>query len=235
MLFFLFLSNCTTVGFHDDKVRNAIDFGEVQDLNVCVFHENSIDKSEVAELERDWAEELALYNIKLNFKNTKKVERFAFFGTDVLEELRHYKLNPECDRFVYMIGRTWGDIGFEVFSLGVFAIVGVKLEIHGAVEASSNTRGIVKSKYTSLLQLLFTSPSSTLIHEGYHLLGCPHMLFKDECYKIILETKTKNLINKRKDKIFYVRSTRNKEEFYSSEQVNFFWGSKKDFKGDNTQ
>lgn len=231
----LVFSNCTTVGFHDDKIRNSMDFGAMQDLNVCVFYEDTIDKSELAELEKDWANELALYKIKLQFKKTKQVSRFAFLGVDVLDEMRHYKLNSECDRLVYLIGRTWGDIGFEIFSLGIFAFSGIKLEIHGAVESASNTRGVVKAKYASLLQLLFTSPSSTLIHEGYHLMGCPHMLFKDECYKIILNAKNRNKENKKIDKIFSVRSTRTDTEFYSSEQVNYFWGSKKNFDEDNNK
>jgi hypothetical protein len=131
-----------------------------------------------------------------------------------------------------MVGRTWSDIGFESFSLGIFFIIGIKLEIHGAVETQSNTRGFVKSKYAALLQALFTSPSSTLIHEGYHLMGCPHMLWKDECYKIILEAKNKNRTNTRNDKIFAVKATSDKQEFYSYEQVNYFWGSNKDFIGD---
>ena len=78
LLIIFSISNCTTVGFHDNKLRQSIDFGEEQTLNVCVFYEDTIDKSEVAELERDWAQELALYKIKLQFKKTKKVERFAF-------------------------------------------------------------------------------------------------------------------------------------------------------------
>lgn len=230
-LVFLF-SNCTTVGFHDDKLRKSIDFGEEQNLNVCLFHEEGIDKSEVAELERDWAEELSLYKIKLKFQKTKQVKRFAFFGTDVLDQLRYYKLDSNCDRLVYMVGRTWGDIAYEIFTLGIFFGVGVKLEIHGAVESYTNTRGFVKAKYAALLQLLFTSPSSTLVHEGYHLMGCPHMLWKDECYKIILEAKNKNRKNTRPDKIFSVRSTGDKQEYYSSEQVNYFWTSEKEFVGD---
>jgi hypothetical protein len=229
VLIIVAIINCTTVGFHDEKLRKSINFGEEQTLNVCVFYEDSIDKSEVDELEKDWSEELALYKIRLQFKNTKKVERFSFLGTDVLDQLRHYKLGPGCDRLVYMVGRTWGDIGFEIFSLGLFYGIGIKFEIHGAVESQSNTRGFVKSKYVSLLQILFTSPSSTLIHEGYHLLGCPHMLFKDECYKIILEAKNNNIKNTREDKIFNVRSTGRKWDFYASEQVNNFWGSSRDF------
>jgi hypothetical protein len=231
-LVFLF-SNCTTVGFHDDKLRRSIDFGEEQTLNVCVFYEEGIGKSEVAELERDWAEELELYKIKLKFKKTKQVKRFAFFGTDVLDQLRNYKLDSYCDRLVYMVGRTWGDIGYEILTLGIFFGVGVKLEIHGAVESHTNTRGFVKSKYAALLQFLFTSPSSTLVHEGYHLMGCPHNLWKDECYQIILEAKNKNRNNTRPDKIFSVRSTSDKREYYSSEQVNYFWNSTTEIEGDS--
>lgn len=233
LLIIFSISNCTTVGFHDNKLRQSIDFGEEQTLNVCVFYEDTIDKSEVAELERDWAQELALYKIKLQFKKTKKVERFAFFGTDVLDQLRKYKLGQDCDRIVYMVGRTWGDIAYEVMTLGIFYGVGIKLEIHGAVESYTNTRGFVKSKYAALLQLLFTSPSSTLIHEGYHLMGCPHMFWKNECYKIILDAKNRNRKNNKTDKLFSIQSTGNKQEYYSTEQVNYFWGSDTDFAADN--
>lgn len=230
-LFLLLLFNfihCTTVGFHDDSLRKSIDFGEEQPLYVCVLHEDTVRKEEVLELEKDWAKELALYKINLKFKRIQQVERFAFYTIDVLEGLRYYKVGHECERIVYMVGRTWGDIAYEVLTLGIFYGIGVKLEVHGVVETYTNTRGVIKAKYVALLQFLFTSPSSTIVHEGYHLMGCPHMLWKDDCYKIIQEAKQNNLKNTRPDKIFSVQSTGNKSNFYSSEQVNYFWSSNKE-------
>ena len=67
LLIIISISNCTTVGFHDSKLRQSMDFGEEQTINVCVFYEDTISKSEVTDLERDWAQELALYKIKLQY------------------------------------------------------------------------------------------------------------------------------------------------------------------------
>lgn len=236
MLILLFVvNNCTTVGFHNESLRKSIDFGEEQPLYVCVLYEDTISKKEVDELEKDWAKELALYKINLKFKKTKKIERQYLFMTNVLDDLIYYKLGPECERILYMVGRTWGDILYEIVSLGIFYGVGLKFEVHGIVESYTNTRGVVKSKYVSLLQILFTSPSSTLIHEGYHLMGCPHMLLKDDCYRIIQSAKKNNIKNTRSDKIFSVRSTGSKNEFYSSEQVNYFFSSDKELVGDTSK
>jgi hypothetical protein len=207
-----------------------MDFGEVQDLKVCVLYENSLNLEEVGELEKAWAKELELYKIHLEFTRKIQTARIGFFSGEVIQELYTYKLEENCDRILYLVGREGSDIAFESLMIGLFLATGLKLEIQGAVETYSNTRGYIKAKYISLLQLLFDSPESTLIHEGYHLLGCPHALWKDECYQIIQSAKKRNLQNESSNKIFSVKSLSgsNPKTWETREDVDKFLGSKKE-------
>lgn len=188
-LLFLFVFHCTTVGFHETKVRESISFGPEANFRVCILKETDITKEETETLFLAWNEELALYNLKAEPILLDVIERPGFWGTDILGYLMNRQLTKGCDRLLYLKGRTWGDIGFEVLTLGIFVGVGLKLEVQGAVEGQTNTRGYIKAKYISTIQFLFTSPKSTLIHEGYHLLGCGHQLFMKECYEKIRNVK----------------------------------------------
>ncbi|MCW7482164.1 hypothetical protein ND858_13560 [Leptospira kanakyensis] len=185
----LFIFQCTTIGFHEKEIRENISFGKEETIRVCLFTEPDITKEEIKDLFTAWNEELSLYQLKVEPIHLQVLQRPGFWGTDILGYLMSTPLTKDCDRLVYFKGRTWGDMAFEVLTLGIFAGVGIKLEIQGAVEGQSNTRGYIKAKYQSTIQLLFTSPKSTLIHEGYHLLGCGHQLFMKECYEKIRDVK----------------------------------------------
>ncbi|TGL90207.1 hypothetical protein EHQ68_01880 [Leptospira congkakensis] len=187
LLFFLF--HCTTIGFHQKDTREKISFGQESKFRACLLSEPDITKEEIADLFTAWNEELSLYQLKAEPTHLGVMDRPGFWGADILGYLMSTPLTKDCDRLVYLKGRTWGDMAFEVLTLGIFAGVGIKLEIQGAVEGQSNTRGYIKAKYQSTIQLLFTSPKSTLIHEGYHLLGCGHQLFMKECYEKIRDVK----------------------------------------------
>ncbi|MGJ4733879.1 hypothetical protein [Leptospira levettii] len=187
--FLLSLSTCTTVGFHQEKIRDSINFGEPASFRVCVIKETGILDQDVTTLFESWNEELKLYQLKAIPRILFATERPGFYGTDILEYMMNMRMSEECDRLLYLKGRTWGDIVFEIVTLGIFVGVGLKLELQGAVEGNSNTRGYIKAKYISTIQLLFTSPNSTLVHEGYHLLGCGHQLFMKECYERIRDVK----------------------------------------------
>ncbi|MDF3820198.1 hypothetical protein P3G55_09820 [Leptospira sp. 96542] len=188
VLFFIW-NGCTTIGFHEPKIRNQMDFGQSKTFQVCTIFEPGISKEEISELFAYWNEELSLYQLTAVSVNPTQMERPGFMGTSIIEYLNTLPLTKECDRILYLKGRTFGDMVFEGFMLGLFSVTGIKLEIHGAVETRTQTRGYIKAKYSSTIQLLFTSPKSTLVHEGYHLLGCGHQLFMEECYIRIQETK----------------------------------------------
>ncbi|MBM9547667.1 hypothetical protein JWG40_11610 [Leptospira sp. 201903074] len=188
-LLVLFLFQCTTIGFHETKIREGISFGPEANFRVCVLREPDITAEEAEGLFLAWNEELSFYKLKAKLVLLDVIERPGFWGTDILSYLMTIPLPNDCDRILYLKGRTWGDIGFEVFTLGIFVGVGLKLEVQGAVEGQTNTRGYIKAKYISTIQMLFTSPKSTLIHEGYHLLGCGHQLFMKDCYDKIRDVK----------------------------------------------
>ncbi|EMY61717.1 hypothetical protein [Leptospira terpstrae] len=221
-LLFLFVFHCTTVGFHETKVRESISFGPEANFRVCILKETDITKEETETLFLAWNEELALYNLKAEPILLDVIERPGFWGTDILGYLMNRQLTKGCDRLLYLKGRTWGDIGFEVLTLGIFVGVGLKLEVQGAVEGQTNTRGYIKAKYISTIQFLFTSPKSTLIHEGYHLLGCGHQLFMKECYEKIRNVKLL-LTDPNRDPNFFpvITTTGKKILFPPNFQTNF--------------
>lgn len=221
-LLFLFVFHCTTVGFHETKVRETISFGPEANFRVCILKEPDITKEETETLFLAWNEELSLYNLKAEPILLDVMERPGFWGTDILGYLMERQLTKGCDRLLYLKGRTWGDIGFEVLTLGIFVGVGLKLEVQGAVEGQTNTRGYIKAKYISTIQFLFTSPKSTLIHEGYHLLGCGHQLFMKECYEKIRDVKLL-LTDPNRDPNFFpvITTTGKKILFPPNFQTNF--------------
>jgi hypothetical protein len=228
---FLFLPfllfQCTTVGFHEEKIRNSIDFGSLREFKVCTFFEEGITPSEIDDLFVHWNEELSLYSLRAVIIDPKKMDRPGFTGTDILNFLHTLPLEKPCDRILYLKGRNWKDLVYEFFTLGILAGIGVKLEMQGGVETYTNTRGYIKAKYISTLQLLFTSPKSTLVHEGYHLLGCGHQLFMQSCYEQIQTLK--NLANSQVGEDFFFPShTKAGERFLKRSQVNDFFGTRND-------
>ncbi len=190
IVFLLLTMHCTTVGFHEDSLRETMDFGQMREIKVCTLSENGIEAEEIESLFSAWNEELKLYSLRAIYVNHGKMERPGFTGFDILSFLYTVPLTKECDRILYLKGRQWKDLLYEFFTLGIFAGIGIKLEMQGAVETHTNTRGYIKAKYISTLQLLFTSPKSTLVHEGYHLLGCGHQLFMHACYEDIQKLKS---------------------------------------------
>ncbi|PJZ86331.1 hypothetical protein [Leptospira harrisiae] len=218
ILLLVFLLECTTIGFHEKKIREGMNFGEESQFRVCLITEPDITKEEISNLFTAWNEELSLYQLKALPVELEVMERPGFWGTDILGYLMERQLTNDCDRLLYLKGRTWGDITFEVLTLGIFVGVGLKLEVQGAVEGQSNTRGYIKAKYISTIQLLFTSPKSTLIHEGYHLLGCGHQLFMKECYEKIRDVKLL-LTDPNRDPNFFPNLTSTGKKILSRKQI----------------
>ncbi|HMV77982.1 MAG TPA: hypothetical protein PL048_07360 [Leptospiraceae bacterium] len=224
MIFIFGFQQCTTVGFHSETDRKKFDFGPYAEIKVCTFHEPGISREEIDSLFSEWNSELELYSLKAVPSSVTEMERPGFYGTDILNHLFKMKLAENCDRILYLKGRTAGDMLFEILTLGIFYGIGLKLEIQGAVETATHTRGYIKAKYISLLQLLFTSPESTLVHEGYHLLGCGHQLFMEDCYSQIYRTK-KLKERPETEKNFFPSYTTKGNEFKSRKSVNEYLGN----------
>lgn len=196
-----------------------MDFSPAAKLRVCFFRESDVSQETVAELAKAWAAELALYQIALETASVRTVERPGFFGSAILRSLMAVPLEAPCDRLVYLHGRSAGDVLYEAGALVVMVGIGIKLEVHGAVETVTGTRGYVKAKYQELFQTIFRSPSSTLVHEGYHLLGCGHALRLDKCYEHI--RKLKALVKQvPPDEDFFPALTSDGQAFVTRAQVN---------------
>ncbi len=219
----LFVLQCTTIGFHENSVRSSMDFGVQQEFKVCTYKEEGIDEEEISSLFQYWNEELSWYSLKAIHVDKGYLERPGFTGFDILNYLYTLPLTEGCDRILYLKGRQWKDILYEFFTLGIFAGIGIKLEMQGAVETNTNTRGYIKAKYISTLQILFTSPKSTLVHEGYHLLGCGHQLFMQECYEDIQKVKSAAKYTQG-DQNFFPSKTKSGNVFKNRFQVNQVFG-----------
>ncbi|MDZ4726878.1 MAG: hypothetical protein SH817_12030 [Leptospira sp.] len=216
---------CTTVGFHEDQIREKMNFGTLATIKICTIYEPGISEKEIEVLFSYWNEELQLYKLQVSNVSQFNLERPGFYGSDILNYLYTLPLTKNCDRYLYLKGRTWGDMLYEFFTLGIFAGIGIKLEIQGAVETHTHTRGYIKAKYISTLQLIFTSPKSTLLHEGYHLLGCQHQLFMEACYQKIKQAKDL-LHNTNREPDFFPTFDRNGDPLLERRQIDVILGVK---------
>ncbi|MCE9499832.1 MAG: hypothetical protein K8R21_04945 [Leptospira sp.] len=189
-------------------------------MKVCFLREKDVTDEEIKDLLIAWATELMFYNIIPEKAIVSDWKRGGYWGSTISQQLQLYPLRPPCDRIVALVGRSPVDIVTEIFSLILFAFVGFKLEIHGAVDGYTHTRGYILSKYTTLFQLITGGPKSTLIHEGYHLLGCGHSLTLTDCYKQIHFLKEAAAKAKMDGSDFFPAITTERELFLLREGVN---------------
>lgn len=172
LTFILFFLSCTTVGFHNKSKLQTLDFGEEKELKLCLYYDPEISKSRLANLISNLSKELELYKIKLTVTQKKEYKRKYFFTEDSLQLLLQEKLPKNCDRILALFPRTIWD----------FLLAIPFPEILGVVETYTRTRGLVYADYFTPNILFGATPTRILVHESYHLLGCDHALWMDECY-----------------------------------------------------
>src|SRR5690606_26233106 len=117
----LLLCGCSTVGFHSAQARAAIDYGPSAEIKVCFIAEPDVSDAEIADVTNAWNKELQLYKLNVRAVRVRRQERPGFFGSDILRYLNGLQLKSPCDRIVYLVGRTWGDIVHETLALGILA------------------------------------------------------------------------------------------------------------------
>ncbi len=107
-------------------------------------------------------------------------DRTAFGCLGMGSEMDRMDLEAPCDRAMILLKRTPTDLVWGLFLPTVF----------GAVDSRTGTRGYAFADlYLAENMLFFRGDEATLIHEGYHLLGCGHGLLMDECYRRIARLK----------------------------------------------
>jgi hypothetical protein len=176
----LALAGCASTGHLSTKP----DFGEPRVLRVCVLRDPAVSEAGVSALLDAWRAELAPLGITITLPWVRPWPRPAFTGRGIAEAVATIPLEPGCDRLLAMIGRHAGDAAYAVLT----AIIPVG-EYLGWVDNITQTRGFVVAAWSpSLCQVMAGGPADTLIHEGYHLLGCRHEALVD-CHATIARLK----------------------------------------------
>lgn len=172
------VAGCTAVGRHDFAALQAQDFGPREELRICVLADEGIDDEAAKRLLASVREEFAVFGLDVTVPWVKPWLRPAFLTNGIVEDVWMKPLEAPCDRLLALVGRNVGD-----FLWGLFG-----MEILGAVDTPTHTRGYVVAKTASLNQI-FVSPSDTAIHESYHFLGCSHGVSLSDCYSNIRNLK----------------------------------------------
>lgn len=176
--FALMLSACATVGSHNAEHLDALDFGQSEELRICVLADESVTEDDARRLMAGVGEEFSKFGLEITVPWVERWKRPAFLSEGIVVDVWLRTLDSPCDRLLALVGRHFGDF--------LFGLLGA--EVLGAVDTVTYTRGYVVAETGSLNQLL-VRPSETAIHESYHLMGCAHQLSLSDCYKHIQNLK----------------------------------------------
>ncbi|PJZ57718.1 hypothetical protein [Leptospira barantonii] len=201
--FCLFAVSCTTVGFHRDGIRQEIDFGKEETLRLCVWKDVKVSDEELVELVGAWNEELEYYKITVLLSDIKDWERPGWTGMPIMDQVFSASLPKQCDRLLAVAGGKISDTAFEL--VGIFmAFFGIpSFQVLGAVENKTGTRGYILGQTRTISHWLAGGSKGTLIHEGYHLLGCGHSFFLSDCYVQIRKVKELKRKNRETGALFF--------------------------------
>jgi hypothetical protein len=173
----LALTGCTTVGMHT-QARKKVDFGPPATVRVCLLKTSDISERRAETLQGVVQREFAQYGLHIEVPWVREWQRPGFEVGSILNDLLQRPLEPPCDRLFGLVDRHLGD-----FAWGL-----VMPEVLGAVDGPSATRGYVVATFGSVNQL-FMFPEQAIVHEFYHLFGCPHGFTLSKCYQSIAAVK----------------------------------------------
>ncbi|EPG74129.1 hypothetical protein LEP1GSC058_2422 [Leptospira fainei serovar Hurstbridge str. BUT 6] len=223
LLLYFLLEACTTVGFHRESIRAGEDFGKLQTIRVCVWKDENVSSERVSSLIDAWNDELALYKLKANVSQIKVWNRPGWTGFAILAELYKAPLPENCDRILAFAGVRITDFFYQIAQI-ILAFFFIPVpEVLGAVDGYTGTRGYILAHTFSINQLFWSSPSATIVHEGYHLLGCGHALFLSKCYMKIKELKDSSLLEAAQTDHFFPATNPKGGYFLERKDVNFFF------------
>ncbi len=197
------------------------DYGKLQTIRVCVWKDTNVSTERMNYLFDSWNEELSLYRLQTKVVHVKDWQRPGWTGKAILEELFQAPLPQDCDRILALAGVKFSDIVYEFvsFILALFFIP--SFEVLGAVDSYTGTRGYVLAHTASLGHLLVGGAANTLVHEGYHMLGCGHAFFLSECYARIKEIKAASEQSPHSG--FFPATHPGGGYLFSQKEVNFFF------------
>jgi hypothetical protein len=170
-------TGCTGIGMHTSK-RDTVDYGPPQELRLCLLKTDKVPDARAAELVTAVNEEFAPFGITVTVPWVRAWERPGFTVNGIFPALLERELEEPCDRLMGLIDYHAGDFVWSLFLPQVL----------GAVETETHTHGYVFATFGSINQI-GTGPKSAMVHEFYHLIGCPHAATKTKCYEQIAALK----------------------------------------------
>lgn len=174
------LAGCTSVGIHSSSARAQLDFGAPDTVSLCLYLDEGISEQRGRTLiDEAWRDEAPLYGLQIKVASVTRWRRPAFMMDGIIDGLLREPLTPGCDRILALIGRHVGDVVWGILPLP---------EMLGAVNEETLTHGYAIARRASLNQI-FTSPTSVVRHEIYHLLGCDEHFQMKRCYAQIASLK----------------------------------------------
>jgi hypothetical protein len=174
------LAGCTSIGVHDQRLRQQIDFGARDDLALCLYLDEGISEDRARALIGEaWRDEAPLFGLDVRVASVVRWKRPAYTMGGIVDGLRREPLGPGCDRVLALIGRHLGDVLWGLLPLP---------EVLGAVNDETLTHGYVIAERATLNQL-FMPPAAIIRHELYHLLGCDAHFQMGRCYAQIAALK----------------------------------------------
>jgi hypothetical protein len=179
-LFIAFLLfGCTTIGIHDDRLLESMDFAQVEPLRICILSE--VDEERTEALKSEIKAEFARYNIEVSYPWTRRWERPCFEPLELLLRITEIPLEPPCDKLLAFVGRGGWDYLYGLFLLP---------EVFGAVDSATRTKGFAVAEIGSVNQLLSAAtPKRAAVHEAHHMIGCDHGWSMGGCYNAIVRMK----------------------------------------------
>jgi hypothetical protein len=197
LLSLIIFFNCSTIGIPNPIEKSKINFLDKVPYKLCILKDKDIPDQRVDSMMYHLKKDLMDYNIDLIVQSVIPWERKHFFTVDILfEDVVNQPFPKDCDRLVAFVSRNILDLTFSFFG-----------EILGLVETKTRTRGLVYADYLTFNLIIGATPSSVLIHENYHFLGCNHHIIMNNCYATILNHKKQYLKNK--DKSFFPSTNEN--------------------------
>jgi hypothetical protein len=212
VLILIYMSNCTTIGFHNYKKLNSYDFSKNVTYKLCFYKDESISEERVQVLSENLSTELLLYNISLETNVIGTIKRPGFNTEQIYNYIIKIPIPKECDRVMVLLERNIFDFIVHIFLP----------EIMGLVEGTTRTRGFIFADYLSINIITGGTPSKILIHENYHFLGCDHNIIMNDCYLKIFQHKESAIENFNNNNLFFPSLDHKNKFITNREFINYY-------------
>lgn len=215
MLLLLAISACSHVGA--PQAMTPPEDGLVE-LRLCVLTNlDGITAPDDLDFLSAMQGEFAQYGIAIVVPWVKPWGVGSIDSSNAISQLSKIRLPIDCDRLFAIVAPT--PIDFIGGLLGI--------EILGAVDKRTHTRGFIRGEKVSLNQAFFP-PSDVAIHETYHLLGCNDGFDDDDCLRTMMRLRAAAKDTQgRKSHFFPANGKGGVRVIYTRKEVDLLQGSVK--------